>query len=69
MVDIEPFATGNGQSAGVESQQVQDRRMQVCHVMRMFDRMEPQLIGSTMDHSTPDAVSYTHLKLPPILLV
>src|SRR4051794_36431638 len=52
VVDLEALATGNLQTAAVEAEQVQHRRVNVRHVMARVDRVEAQLVGRPVDDAT-----------------
>ena len=47
-VDLEPFLAGNFEPAWIEAKLVQDGRVNIGHVMTVFDGVEAQLIGRAM---------------------
>src|SRR5262245_59240364 len=51
VVDLEPFATRNLQSSRVQAQLLQQRRVNVGHIMPILDRVKPNLVGRAMHHA------------------
>ena len=49
VVDLQPFAAGDFESAIVQAQQVQNRGVQVCHVVSFAECVVAQFIGGTVN--------------------
>ena len=54
MIDLQPFAAGDFEPAGVEAQQVQHGGVDVGDVVRMLDGVEAQLVGRAVDDAPFD---------------
>ena len=48
MVDLQPLAAGDFEPPRVEAEQVQDRGVQVRHIVTVVGRVEAQLVGRTV---------------------
>ena len=53
-VDFQPFVAGNLEPARVEAKLVQQRGVDIRHVMTVFDGVEAKLVGRTVDDSSLD---------------
>src|SRR5689334_23581765 len=64
VIDIQPFASRHIQFLRIEPELMQDRRMNVRHVMPVFDGMESDLVGAAVDrkstrlNSSHSSISY-----------
>ena len=57
VVDLEPFAAGDLELARVEAELVQDRGVDVGHVVAIFDGVEADLVGRAVDDAPLDAAA------------
>ena len=51
MVDFKPFATGDFKSSRVESELLEDRRVNIRHIVPILRRVETDFVSRTMDHT------------------
>lgn len=54
VVDFQPFAARNFESAGIEPQLMEDCRVNVGHIMPVFNRMEANFVGGSVDDAPFD---------------
>lgn len=57
VVDFQSLSARYFQSAPVESHHMQDRRVDVSHIVRILHGMKSQLIGRAVDYPFPDSGS------------
>ncbi len=49
IVDVQAFAARDFQTAGVQTEEMVDRGVQVSDVVGMFDRMEAEFVGGSVN--------------------
>ena len=57
VVNLEPFAAGDLERARVETKLVQNRRVDVGDVVPVFNGMEADLVGRSVNNATLDAAA------------
>ena len=57
VIDFKPFATGDFESAGIESELVEDCRMDIGDIVTFFGRVETDFIGSSMNNTASDSAT------------
>ena len=56
-IHVEPFAAGDFQTTRVQSELVQDGRVDVGDIVPIFDRVKSELVGRAMRHSSLDSAA------------
>ena len=52
VIDVEPFTAGNLEFVRIESQLMEDRGVNVCYIVAVFNRMKPDFVGCAMNDAT-----------------
>jgi hypothetical protein len=53
-ISLEPFPAWNDQLTGIESELVENRSVDVGHIMSMLDRVKAEFVGRPMCNATLD---------------
>ena len=57
VINVEPFATGDFEAAGVEAELMKDRGMNVCDVVTIFDRVKADFVCRAVDDAALDSAA------------
>ena len=54
MVDFKPFSTRDFEPSRVEPKLLEDRRVDIGHIVSIFRCVKTDFVGRTMDHTAAD---------------
>ena len=69
MVYFQSLPFGQFKPPRIEPHQMEDGRMNICHIVPVFHRMEPNRVGGAMHHPTlHTATSHGHRKTKNVMI-